>query len=157
VVKIGILSDSHDDVEAVKKALGIMAERGCPFLIHAGDVCSPFIARLIGDSGMGHLAVFGNNDGDRVALSKLMDIAPAPRHATLEGRSIVVFHEPLINDFIDPSRVDLLVYGHTHIQDLSSRGDMRIVNPGALSGILVDRKTCAVYHTGSGEVESIEL
>jgi uncharacterized protein len=156
-VKIGILSDSHDDVEALEKALGILRSQGCSFLIHAGDMCSPFIARLIRESGMDHLAVFGNNDGDRVALSKLMDIAPAPRHATLEGRSVVLFHEPFINDFIDPARVDLLVYGHTHIVDISTRGDMRIVNPGALSGILTDRKTCAVYHTGTGEVEGIEL
>jgi uncharacterized protein len=156
-VEIGIISDSHDDVAAVKQALGILLARECSFLIHAGDMCSPFTARLIKDSGMGHLAVFGNNDGDRVALSKLINIAPAPRHTTLEGRSIVVFHEPFINEYIDPSRVDLLVYGHTHIAEASSRGDMRIVNPGALSGILVGRKTCAIYHTGSREVESIEL
>jgi uncharacterized protein len=156
-VKIGILSDSHDDVAAVRQAIGLLQHRECSFLIHAGDVCSPFIARLVRESGMAHLAVFGNNDGDRVALSKLMDIAPAPRHLNLEGHSIVVFHEPFINDYIDPSRVDLLVYGHTHMAEASSRGDMRIVNPGALSGILVGRKTCAVYHTGSREVESIEL
>jgi uncharacterized protein len=156
-VLIGILSDSHDDVGAVTRALALFKERGCPFLIHAGDVCSPFVARLIAESGMGHLAVFGNNDGDRVALSKGMDIAPAPRHLAIDGQSIVVFHEPFINDFIDPARVDLLVYGHTHVVDVSFRAGMRIVNPGALSGILVDRKTCAIYHTGSREVESIEL
>jgi hypothetical protein len=34
---------------------------------------------------------------------------------------------------------------------------MRIMNPGAFSGILAGKKTCAVYHTGSREVESIEL
>lgn len=156
-MKVGILSDSHDDVEAVKKAIGIMQAQGCAFLIHAGDVCSPFTARHIKESGMSHLAVFGNNDGDRVVLSKLIDIAPAPRHLPLEGRSVVVFHEPFINDFIDPSRVDLLVYGHTHLAESTSRERMRIVNPGALSGILVGRKTFAFYDTASGEVESIEL
>jgi uncharacterized protein len=156
-VKVGILSDSHDVVEAVNQALGIMQSRGCAFLIHAGDVCSPFVARLIKESGMSHLAVFGNNDGDRVALSKLIDIAPAPRRIDLGGRSIVVFHEPFINDCIDPARVDLLVYGHTHLAEISSREAMRIVNPGTLSGILVGRKTFAFYDTDSGEVESIEL
>jgi len=134
-----------------------MKERGCAFLIHAGDMCSPFVARLIKESDMGHLAVFGNNDGDRVALSKLIDIAPAPRRLVLEGRSVVVFHEPFINDYIDPSRVDLLVYGHTHLAETTSRENMRIVNPGTLSGILVGKKTFALYDTGSGEVESIEL
>ena len=156
-MKVGIVSDSHDDVPAMSKAVDIMKEKGCRFLIHAGDLCSPFIARIIRDSGLENAAVFGNNDGDRPVLSRIADIAPPPRHIVVDGRSIVIFHEPSINDFIDSSRVDVLVYGHTHMQEIMQRQGMIVVNPGALSGVLVDRKTCAVYDTRTREVTSIEI
>jgi putative phosphoesterase len=156
-VKIGIISDSHDNVPATERAVEIMKGQGCGFLIHAGDICSPFIARLIRESGIAHAAVFGNNDGDRVVLSKMLDITPAPRHITIEDLSIVIFHEPFINDYIDPAYVDLLIYGHTHIQHNQTRSDMLILNPGTLSGVLADGKTFAIYDTKARKAEIIEL
>ena len=156
-MKIGIISDTHDDMGAVKQALNILATRGCGFLIHAGDLCSPFIARLIKDSGIPHAAVFGNNDGDRIALSRVMDITPAPRPLVVEGMRMVVFHEPFINDFVDPSATDLLVYGHTHIKDVTVRNGMTVVNPGTLAGVLAEGRTFALYDSNTKEVEIIEI
>ncbi len=156
-MKVGIVSDSHDDIPAVEQAVAIMKERGCGFLIHAGDLCSPFIARIIRESGIDHAAVFGNNDGDRIVLSRTLDIAPAPRHIVVDGQSVVIFHEPFINDLIDPSRVDVLVYGHTHIREITRRQNMLVVNPGSLSGVLVGEKTCALYDSKTREVEEIEI
>lgn len=156
-MKIGIISDSHDNVPATEQAVEIMKEKGCGFLIHAGDICSPFIAMIIKESGIAHAAVFGNNDGDRVALSKMLDIAPAPRHITIDDLSIIIFHEPFINDYIDPSCVDVLIYGHTHMQHTQLRSDMLILNPGTLSGVLADGRTFAIYDTKERKVEIIEL
>jgi hypothetical protein len=156
-VKIGIISDSHDDVSAAEQAVCIMKERECGFLIHAGDLCAPFIARIIKESGIAHAAVFGNNDGDRVALKSMIDISPAPRHLSLDGLSIVLFHEPFINDYIDPVRVDLLIYGHTHMKHEQCQGEMLVLNPGTLSGILSTGKTFALYDTKTRKAEIIEL
>ena len=156
-MKIGIMSDSHDDLSAAEQAVAIMKERDCGFLIHAGDVCSPFIARVIKESGIAHAGVFGNNDGDRVALAGIMDITPAPRHITIDGMSIVIFHEPFINDYIDPVHVDLLIYGHTHIKHEQCQGDMLVLNPGTLSGILAEKKTFATYDTKTRKAVIIEL
>lgn len=156
-MKIGIISDSHDSVSATEQAVEAMRAGGCSFLIHAGDICSPFIARIISESGMAHAAVFGNNDGDRLALSRMLDITPAPRHITVGGRSIVIFHEPFINDYIDPSCVDLLVYGHTHRSHAEVRGGMLVLNPGTLSGILSDGRTFAIYDTETRKAVISEL
>ncbi|MEW6366718.1 MAG: metallophosphoesterase [Acidobacteriota bacterium] len=156
-MKIGILSDTHDDVAATTKALELIRAHSCELLIHAGDLCSPFIARLIKDSGLPHAAVFGNNDGDRVLLSSLIDIRPAPRQVQAGNTSIVVFHEPFINDYVDPQRVNLLIYGHTHQVSVEEKGRMLMLNPGTVSGVLAPAKTCAVYDTASRKVEIIEL
>ncbi len=37
-MKVGIVSDSHDDIPAMEQAVAIIKERGCGFLIHAGDL-----------------------------------------------------------------------------------------------------------------------
>jgi len=156
-MKIGILSDTHDETGATERALQAFASTGCALIVHAGDVCAPLPARLIKGCPIPHLAVFGNNDGDRVHLSMILDIRPAPRYAEREETRIVVFHEPLINDQIDPSRVDLLIYGHTHQLDFSERDGMQIINPGTVAGLLSGAKTCALYDTRTRKAELIEL
>lgn len=156
-MRIGILTDTHDDAAATQRALQACSSAGCTLIVHGGDVCSPFTARLIKNSGMAHLAVFGNNDGDRIHLSMILDIKPAPRSAEIEGTRIVIFHEPFINDLIDPTRVDLLIYGHTHQLDFSERGGMQIINPGTVAGVLAGAKTCALFDTGTRKADLIEL
>ena len=156
-MKIGILSDTHDDASAAERALHSFASTGCTLIVHAGDICSPFTARLIKNCGIPHLAVFGNNDGDRIHLAMILDIRPAPRYAEIEDTRIVIFHEPFINELIDPGRVDLLIYGHTHQLDFSERGDMQIINPGTVAGVLAGAKTCAIFDTGTRKAEILEL
>ena len=156
-MKIGILTDTHDDAAATQRALQACASAGCTLIVHAGDVCSPFTARLIKNSGIPHLAVFGNNDGDRIHLAMILDIKPAPRYEEIEGTRIVIFHEPFINRLIDPTRVDLLIYGHTHRLDFSERDGMQIINPGTVAGVLAEARTCALYDTISRKAEIIEL
>lgn len=156
-MKIGILSDTHDDYAGTMRALERFKAEACGLIIHAGDVCAPFTARLIKEAGIPHQAVFGNNDGDRVHLGMILDIRPAPRRIETDGVNIVVFHEPFINDCIDPRRVDLLVHGHTHEAAIAKRETMLTINPGTVSGILATAKTCALYDTASRKAEIIEL
>jgi len=134
------MSDTHDDTHATGKALEIAKARDCRMIIHAGDLCSPFIARSLRETGIPAYCVFGNNDVDKIHLAQTVDIKPAPRHIEAEGTSIVVFHEPFINDYIDPERVDILIFGHTHKLMIDERTPMKIINPGTVSGVLVNVK-----------------
>ncbi|MEN6475037.1 MAG: YfcE family phosphodiesterase [Syntrophaceae bacterium] len=156
-MKIGILSDTHDDAAATERALAAFVSAGCGLIVHAGDICSPFTARLIKGCPVPHLAVFGNNDGDRIHLAMILDIRPAPRYAETQNTRIVIFHEPFINDQIDPRNVDLLIYGHTHQLDFSEREGMQIINPGTVAGVLASAKTCALFDTETRKAEIIEL
>ena len=154
---IGIMSDTHDDLSSTTFALEAMIQRGCIAIIHAGDICSPFVAKAMAGFGTACYAVFGNNDGDRLHLSDIIDIQPAPRHLTIDNREIIVFHEPFINEFIDPTKVSLLIYGHTHTKHKSRVKDMLVVNPGTASGILANKKTFAIYDTSAHKVEFCEI
>ena len=44
-MKIGIISDSHDDITNVNKAIGIFEEMNVESIIHAGDIISPPIIK----------------------------------------------------------------------------------------------------------------
>ncbi|HEY9161316.1 MAG TPA: metallophosphoesterase [Desulfomonilia bacterium] len=156
-MKIAIMSDTHDDTHATGKALEIAKARDCRMIIHAGDLCSPFIARSLRETGIPAYCVFGNNDGDKIHLAQTVDIKPSPRHIEAEGTSIVVFHEPFINDYIDPERVDILIFGHTHKLMIDERTPMKIINPGTVSGVLVKVKSFVIFETETGKAEVIEL
>jgi len=154
---IAIISDTHDDWISTKKAMDIALQRQCSMIIHSGDICSPFTARIIKESGIPSHSVFGNNDGDRVHLAQILDIKPAPRPIEVNGKSLIVFHEPFINDYIDTDKVDFLIYGHTHKLSVDVKGSMKIINPGTASGALVNTKTFILLETLSSKVEIIEL
>ena len=51
---IGVMSDSHDNVDAVRAAVEVFKSAGCKLVIHAGDFVAPFAARRITASGTGH-------------------------------------------------------------------------------------------------------
>ncbi len=42
---IGILSDSHDNLDAIKKAVNLLNKKKVDLVIHAGDLISPFTAQ----------------------------------------------------------------------------------------------------------------
>ena len=39
---IGLMSDTHDRVPAIRELVERMVERGAGMVMHAGDYCSPF-------------------------------------------------------------------------------------------------------------------
>ena len=41
-MKIGVLSDSHDNLPNIRKAVEVFSKNGVEALIHGGDFCSPF-------------------------------------------------------------------------------------------------------------------
>ena len=67
-MKIGIISDSHDDVDNVNRAIGIFEKEKVKAVIHAGDIISPPIIKefkRLTDDGVEFFGIFGNNDGER--------------------------------------------------------------------------------------------
>jgi putative phosphoesterase len=67
-VKIGVISDTHDDYRAIYKSGEVFRSAGVSAVLHAWDWTSPFsmlkMRRALGP-GVPIYTVFGNNDGDR--------------------------------------------------------------------------------------------
>ena len=119
---IAIFSDSHDQIQHLEAALAAANAAGAAMLLHAGDLCAPFMLDRLGRSFSGPIhVVFGNNDGDgrllQTIASKHPQITLHGLYAEIEasGRQLAMIHYPEPARRIAQSgQFDLVVYGHNH-------------------------------------------
>jgi len=158
---LGIMSDTHDNLDNLRKALDVFNARNVQHIIHAGDYTSPFTWwKVLKDFKGGFTGVFGNNDGDRVFLNRVFHdkIYPQPYVFALNDRKIVVMHEPDVADALaDSGHFDLVVFGHIHEPVMKKVRDTLVVNPGEVGGWLYDKPTVAVVDLKTMEGELIRL
>ena len=161
---IGVMSDSHDHLGNISKAVAAFTDRKIGALIHAGDLCSPFVFRELDRLRSfcpAMYAVFGNNDGDRVLLTEkgrgFCTFRDGAMTLELGGRRIAVMHYPDVAESLYRSGdFDLVVYGHSHEARLDSGGRV-LLNPGSCAGYLADGAGVAVVDLDTLQVERIEL
>ena len=161
-MKLGIMSDSHDNLDKVRKTLARFAAAGVGHILHAGDLCSPFVFLDFNKYKIPFTAVFGNNDGEWIFLIKLArelgEIRKGPIGRELFGKRIALMHEPAFLDALaDSGHLDLIVYGHTHEVENRKRGQALILNPGENCGYLKDRSTAMILDLERMEVEVLTV
>lgn len=157
---VGIISDTHDQLDNLRKALKIFEEKNVAHIIHAGDYCSPFTWRVIRNFKGGFTGIFGNNDGERVLLKKLYQdrIYTQPYKFTLHNRKIVIMHESdVVDDLAASGNFDLVVFGHTHEPLIKKVKETLIVNPGEICGWLYGKPTAAVVNLETMDAKIISI
>ncbi|MBR9701737.1 metallophosphoesterase [Candidatus Pacearchaeota archaeon] len=160
-MKIGIISDTHDCIEATKKVIQEISEKGCKILIHCGDFCAPFIIKELAKFDGEVHCCFGNTD-DRFLSTKLAIKEGVNLHGDvgeieIDNRKIVFVHLPQIaENFALAKKYDLVLHGHTHVSRKEKINDTLLVNPGDIMGYK-DNPSYAIYDTDTNEVEIIEL
>ncbi len=160
-MKIGILSDSHDNLPMIERAVNAFADHKVALVLHAGDFVSPFTAIPLANLTVPLIGVLGNNDGDPLYLTRRFHefgtIYPGYHVFEVDGKKAVLMHQPKSIDALVASRhYDLIVYGHTHDPDLRD-GTPAVVNPGESSGWLTGRATVAVFDTERMRAELVVL
>lgn len=159
-MKIGIVSDSHDHMDRIRQAVGVLRERGITHVIHGGDFVAPFALNPFLEAAFNLFAVYGNNDGEvRGLRQKFGGIQAGPYRFELDGKRFVVNHYPMSEEqlAVEKSRSDFFIYGHTHEAEYRRVGRLVVVNPGELCGWVNGKATLAVLETESGECEFVEL
>ncbi len=143
---IGILSDTHDHVDAMAAAMQVLQAGGAEHFIHCGDVGGPAILDHL--AGVHASLVWGNNDWDRRDLERYasrLGIACYGSSAdlTLGGKTFAVIHGDnlrLRQSILAAQQHDYLLQGHTHVRHDERVGRTRIINPGAVSRQAQDRR-----------------
>ncbi len=158
---IGIVADTHNDIEMTRKAIEIFSARKVEFIFHAGDLTSPKILDLF--KGFNCRFVLGNSDIDSDLInmkSETLGFGTVDNCCELElaGKKFLLFHGndvPKFRDAVSSGRYDYIIKGHTHFFENYVSSTTRIINPGTLYG--TEERTIAILDTDSDRVEKIKI
>jgi putative phosphoesterase len=161
-MQLGIISDTHDNVAAVERAVSRFEREEVDTLVHCGDFIAPPMLPFF--EGFELHGVLGNNDGELDGLeagfralgggSELhgrlaeLDFAGA-RVAVLHGES-----RERVEELASTGEYDLVCYGHHHERDHRAVDGCTVVNPGAhFPTVPTEHNTVATYDTDTGDVQ----
>ncbi|MFW6008886.1 MAG: metallophosphoesterase family protein [archaeon] len=160
-MKIGLISDTHDNVDAAKEAVNVFEENGVDKIFHLGDISSyPIIEFFPKDKSY---FIFGNCD-----VRELQDFlvdkgynASNSYDLKFDGQRMFFIHGDnrlFVNRMINDGLFDVVFHGHTHRRQNIKRNNTLIINPGALKeGTISVNKTICIYDTESSDVEFIKI
>ena len=158
-MRVAVVSDTHDNIRAIKRVAERITEAGVETVIHLGDIISPFAVRLLRDAlrGVKVVGVLGNNDGDVLQLAKLFseagwELYSGPKIIELGGRRILVLHgyggvadtESLVKNLAKSTEVDAVFFGHTHKVMVERLQGRLVLNPGEACGYLTGKSSFAL-------------
>ncbi|MBU1170442.1 MAG: metallophosphatase family protein [Proteobacteria bacterium] len=141
-MKIAIMSDSHDNIWNLEKALSLIKTEEASMIVHCGDFVAPFMLRELEKAGIPVYGVLGNNDGSQfllaqTALTVLKNIHLFELIGTVEadGFRICFTHQREVAEGLAfTGRYDLVCYGHSHQYNLEKIKDTILLNPGEIMG-----------------------
>lgn len=142
-MKIAILSDTHDNVWNLEKALQLIKSEQCEHIIFCGDFCSPFIPLYLTALNIPVSACFGNNDEDQGMIYEkssgnitFWPLAKEFGQVELGGKKIAFCHYPKLGELLAKTgEYDAVFHGHTHESYIKAEGKCILSNPGAVCGI----------------------
>lgn len=139
-MKIGLISDTHDNIQNIQKAIISFNEKLVRVVIHAGDIVSPEAVEAF--DGMKLIGVLGNNDLQVNELTDAFDNIGGQ----LKGEFCEIEQDNLIfagyhgtnskrkESLIQCGKYDVVVCGHTHRIQNKKVGKTLILNPGTENG-----------------------
>lgn len=132
-MKIGIVSDSHGDMQAIDMMLAHPAVQGVERWFFAGDVL-PDAEYLALATNLPVEKVAGNNDWPDVTIPDTRVIEAAGHRILLTHGHLfgVSYTTHLVEQAADEVRADIIIYGHTHMAELV-QGEVTVLNPGSIA------------------------
>jgi len=151
---IGLISDTHDNVPMIKRAVGRLKEERVKLVLHAGDYISLFTAKPYSELGVPMIGVFGNNCAETEALKRIYAEVGADLRgyfAEVEegGLKIALTHGHIKSemDRAMSGEYDVVVRGHSHRASIGEKNGILVINPGEVCGYVSGSNTVAFLDT----------
>ncbi|HEY3373991.1 MAG TPA: phosphodiesterase [Candidatus Aquicultor sp.] len=183
-MKIGLISDTHGDLTAWKKALSLFGK--IDIALHAGDILSsgPFnprkpsykpaeLAEAINSASFPTIFAKGNCDAEIDTFAIDYPIESPYAFVFIDGLRIMVTHghhygEKELAELGRRYGLNLIVRGHSHLRGISADRDIMMVNPGSASlpkgedetpsvGIIEGRSITIISLNDGMVIESAEI
>jgi putative phosphoesterase len=162
-MRIGLLSDTHDNLQGVQAAVGIFRREGVTHLLHCGDVCGPSIVEAL----EGFSVTFAQGNVDRLpALGMAVKTLQGPgrlarwHRLVLGGVSVALLHGDDLGlqlKLTQSGDYGYVFCGHTHRRGDTRVGRTRVINPGALGGTRRESRSICIVDLSKGDARFIEL
>jgi putative phosphoesterase len=164
-MRIGIVSDTHDDEGNVKKIIRIFKNEKIEQVIHLGDYIAPPIVKLFKDFKL--IGIFGNNDGYKFYLMKVFEeicgeLLGDFARIEIDGLQIALYHGEFreISDALAKSGdYDIVFCGHFHKSERTVFGKTLLLSPGSAHSYFKkdSSPTFGIFDTSNKNFEIISI
>lgn len=163
-MRIGLLSDTHNNKDDLAEALKILDRESVRLVIFCGDVVDPALVPFF--AGLELHLVEGNIDHDpeglRRAIARLGNGSTFGLEytTTIDGRRIAALHGHLtdrLNEVIHSGLYDYVIHGHSHRRRDERIGATRVINPGALGGVQYEKRSFAILDPATDQLRTDEV
>ena len=162
-MKIGIISDTHDDLDYLETAIEMLRAREVSSILHCGDLCGPGVIRAM--AGFDVWIAQGNMDrhiGLSQAARETFGRIPLAwfQEPTLDGYPLAMIHgdnEEVLGNLINSGRYAYVFHGHTHQRRDQVVGRTRVINPGAMGGTRKQSRSFCILDLATGKARFMEL
>jgi putative phosphoesterase len=163
-MKIAIISDVHDNLAGLKKALDCCAEKGIASIICCGDLASLETLDFLNDHFEGAIFyVLGNAEAGKLFefedgyTYKKTKMFRTVGEASFGGIEVAFTHYPeQADDLCFSGKYKLVFHGHTHKPWEETVGQCKKLNPGNMAGILYP-PTFAIWETDNNDFKLIRV
>ena len=161
-MKIGVVSDTHNNLKNIEIIINLFNEIKVPIVIHTGDISNANTLEQFSKLNSKLIGVYGNNDRNELGLEEVaqknkFQFQDPPRKLSLLDKEIVIFHEPdMIDQFLSENKlIDVVLYGHTHRYENNTRNGVLFFNPGESAGMLKGSNAIGILDLKNMEAKRI--
>ena len=165
-MKVGLISDTHGQVDLALSAARQFIFRGAEAVLHCGDIGSDMVltemASLFEALGIPLYVVLGNCDlaENWKFYPQNIGVQILGRFGELElsGKKIALMHsddEQAFDQAAGANRYDYLFSGHSHVRHDKRSRRTRLINPGAAGRGM--HPSCAILDLLDDELEFVTL
>ena len=165
-MKIAIISDIHENFHNLVLFFDKIKQYDIKRIIFLGDFINNGIAKMLASSDIPVTAIWGNNDGEKVAITKTslekgsnLTVGFGTYDSIkIDNRNIFITHYPLLaKPMAKSGDFDAVFYGHDHKYNIDKIGNCLIVNPGEISAHKTKKASFAIYDTKGNNAEIINI
>ena len=166
-MKIGIVSDTHNNIRNVNRIVELFNASGVERVIHTGDITQAKTLDVFAHLSMPMYGVYGNNDeGERESLEAAVAthgfiFQEPPFVFEWHGRSIMVVHDPREFEGHLNGSHELALHGHTHFYRYERTPingvDQVVFNPGECAGQIVGFNAVGIMDLETLQVELLKF
>lgn len=165
-MKVAIISDIHENFHNLVLFMEEVEKHEIEKIIFLGDFMNNGIAKVLASSKIPVISIWGNNDGDKVAITKtsmkkdsnLTVGFDTYDFIKIDDKNIFITHYPLLaKPMAKSGDFDAVFYGHDHKKNIDKIKECLIVNPGEISAHKTNEASFAVYDSKTNSAKLLTL